>query len=78
MANNTIRLTFDCSEDLHTVAKARSLMNKQTLKDYLVGLIAKDAVSDTEHKFADKRQFEKELRYSKDKDRELMKGLSNR
>lgn len=41
---DVIRFTFDCPTDLHTIAKMKASALHQSMKDYLIGLLAKDAI----------------------------------
>jgi hypothetical protein len=72
---NVIRFTFDCPIELHTAAKMKALALKQSLKDYLIGLLAKDAVRNPP-KFLDEKAFKKELKKILHDDTELMQKLS--
>ena len=74
---DVVRYTFDCPTDLHTFAKIKSSAKHQSLKDYLVGLLAKDAVEDPV-KFVDNKAFKKELNRILEDDADLMKRLSKR
>ena len=70
-----IRFTFDCPIELHTSAKMRASALKQSMKDYLIGLLAKDAVKNPP-KFLDEKAFRKELKRILHDDAELMQRLS--
>ena len=72
-----IRFTFDCPIDLHTVAKMKASALHQSMKDYLIGLLAKDAVENPP-KYLDNKSFKKELENILQNDAELMQKLSNR
>jgi len=41
---DVIRFTFDCPTDLHTIAKMKASALHQSMKDYLIGLLAKGAI----------------------------------
>ena len=70
-----IRFTFDCPIELHAVAKMKASALKQSLKDYLIGLLAKDAAKKTS-KFLDEKAFKKELKKIIRDDSELMTHLT--
>lgn len=72
-----VRFTFDCPADLHTIAKIKASASKQSLKDYLINLLAKDVV---EHppKFLNNEKFENELKKILENDAELMKKLADK
>ena len=72
-----IRFTFDCPVDLHTSAKMRASSLKQSMKDYLIGLLAKDAIENPP-KFLDNKSFKKELKKILQDDAKLMQKLSDR
>lgn len=72
-----IRFTFDCPIDLHTIAKLKASSMKQSMRDYLIGLLAKDA-AENPPKFLDDKSFKKELKKILQKDAKLMKKLSER
>lgn len=72
-----IRFTFDCPIDLHTAAKMRASAMHQSLKDYLINLVAKDVVENPV-KFLDKKSFKKQLKKLLKDDDELMQALSKR
>lgn len=74
---DVVRFTFDCPADLHTIAKMKASAMKQSMKDYLIGLLAKDAVENPT-KFLDNKSFKKELEKILKHDAELMKKLSDR
>lgn len=74
---DSIRFTFDCPVDLHTFAKMKATALEQTMRDYLIGLLAKDAVENPP-KFLDNKAFKKELKKILQHDAELMEKLSNR
>ena len=74
---DVIRLTFDCPIDLHTVAKMKASALHQSMKDYLIGLLAKDAVENPP-KYLDNKSFQKELKNILQDDAELMQKLSDR
>ena len=74
---DVIRFTFDCPIDLHTVAKMKASALHQSMKDYLIGLLAKDAVENPP-KYLDNKSFKKELENILQNDAELMQKLSNR
>lgn len=74
---DVIRFTFDCPIDLHTVAKMKASALHQSMKDYLIGLLAKDAVENPP-KYLDNKSFKKELKSILQDDAELMQKLSDR
>lgn len=74
---DTIRFTFDCPVDLHTLAKMKASALHQSMKDYLIGLLAKDAVENPP-KYLDNKSFKKELKNIFQDDAELMQKLSDR
>ena len=74
---DVIRFTFDCPIDLHTVAKMKASALHQSMKDYLIGLLAKDAVENPP-KYLDNKSFKKELKNILQADAELMQKLSDR
>lgn len=76
-SKETIRFTFDCPSDLHTIAKIKASAMKQSLKEYLVGLLVKDA-QENPPKFMDSKAFKKELKKILAEDTELMKKLADR
>ena len=55
---DVIRFTFDCPIDLHTIAKMKASALHQSMKDYLIGLLAKDAVENPP-KYLDSKYFKK-------------------
>ena len=70
-----IRFTFDCPIELHTAAKMKASALKQSMKDYLIGLLAKDAVKNPP-KLLDEKAFKKELKRILHDVAELMQKLS--
>jgi len=74
---DVIRFTFDCPIDLHTVAKMKASALHQSMKDYLIGLLAKDAVENPP-KYLDNKSFKKELKNILQDDAEFMQKLSDR
>lgn len=74
---DVIRFTFDCPIDLHTVAKMKASALHQSMKDYLIGLLAKDAVENPP-KYLDNKSFKKKLKNILQDDAELMQKLSDR
>lgn len=72
-----VRFTFDCPTDLHTIAKMKASALKQSLKEYLVGLLVKDAMENPP-KFLDNKTFKKELNKILEDDAELMKKLADK
>lgn len=74
---DVIRFTFDCPTDLHTIAKMKASALKQSMKDYLIGLLAKDA-AENPPKYLDNKSFKKELKKILQDDAKLMKKLSDR
>lgn len=72
-----VRFTFDCPLNLHSFAKMKATATHQSMKDYLIGLLAKDAV-DHPIKFLSNKSFEKELKHILHQDEELMKKLADR
>jgi hypothetical protein len=74
---DVIRFTFDCPIDLHTVAKMKASALHQSMKDYFIGLLVKDAV-DNPPKYLDNKSFKKELKNILQADAELMQKLSDR
>lgn len=76
-SKETTRFTFDCPTELHSAFKMKALCIKQTVKDYLVGLIIKDVCENTPPHI-DKNCFEDQLRIALQKDAGLMRKLSDR
>lgn len=74
---DVIRYTFDCPVDLHAFAKMKASALKQSMKDYLIGLLAKDA-KENPMKFLDNKSFKKELKKILQSDAELIQKLSDR
>lgn len=74
---DVIRFTFDCPVDLHTAAKMKASALHQSMKDYLIGLLAKDAVENPP-KYLDSKSFKSTLKHILQDDAELMKKLSDR
>jgi hypothetical protein len=74
---DNIRFTFDCPVGLHTVAKMKASAQKQSMKDYVIGLMAKDIAENPVNFLADK-SFKKELKKILHDDAELMEKLSKR
>jgi hypothetical protein len=74
---DVIRFTFDCPVDLHTVAKMKASALHKSMKDYLIGLLAKDAIENPT-KYIDNKSFKKELEKIFQADAELMQKLSDR
>ncbi len=74
---DVIRFTFDCPIDLHTIAKMKASALHQSMKDYLIGLLAKDAVENPP-KYFDSKSFKKQLKNILQDDAELMQKLSDR
>lgn len=74
---DVIRFTFDCPIDLHTMAKMKASALHQSMKDYLIGLLAKDAVENPP-KYVDSKSFKKQLKHILQDDAELMQKLSDR
>jgi hypothetical protein len=74
---DVIRFTFDCPIDLHTVAKMKASALHQSMKDYIIGLLAKDAVENPS-KYLDNKSFKEELKNILQDDAELMQKLSDR
>src|ERR1700733_8138086 len=67
--------TFDCPTDLHSIAKMKASSLKKSLREYLVGLIIKDA-EENPPKFLDNKNFKKELKRILEDDADLMKKLA--
>jgi hypothetical protein len=74
---DTVRFTFDCPSDLHAFAKMKAAALKKTVKDYLLGLLAKDAMENPP-KFLNDKAFKKELKSILENDVELMQKLSKK
>ena len=74
---DVIRFTFDCPIDLHTIAKMKASALHQSMKDYLIGLLAKDAVENPP-KYLDSKSFKKQLKNILQDDAELIQKLSDR
>jgi hypothetical protein len=74
---DVIRFTFDCPIDLHTIAKMKASALHQSMKDYLIGLLAKDAIENPP-KYLDSKSFKKQLKNILEDDAELMQKLSDR
>ena len=72
-----VRYTFDCPTELHTFAKIKSSAQRQSLKEYLIGLLVKDAM-DNPPKFMDNETFKKELNRIIEGDSDLMTRLADR
>lgn len=72
-----VRFTFDCPVDLHTMAKMKASALKKSMKEYFIGLLAKDVVENPP-KFVDDKTFKKELLKVLHNDKELMEKLSKR
>jgi len=72
-----IRFTFDCPADLHMLAKMKASALKQSMKDYFIGLLTKDAVENPP-KFLDSKSFKKQLKKILKDDAELLEKLSDR
>ncbi len=72
-----IRFTFDCPVHLHAAAKMKASALHQSMKDYFIGLLAKDVVKNPP-KFLNDKSFRKELKKILQDDAELMQKLSNR
>ena len=72
-----VRFTFDCPAKLHSFVKMKAIANHQSMKDYIIGLLAKDAV---EHpiKFLSNKSFQNEMKKILHDDSELMKKLADR
>lgn len=73
----TTRFTFDCPSDLHSIAKMKASALRQSLKDYLIGLLIKD-VSENPPKFMDSGAFQNELKKILEDDADLMRKLKDR
>lgn len=71
------RFTFDCPTELHSIAKMKASASRQSLKDYLIGLLIKD-ISENPPKFIDTKGFQAELSKILEQDAELMKKLTDR
>ena len=74
---DVIRFTFDCPIDLHTVAKMKASALHTSMKDYIIGLLAKD-IEETPIKHLNNKSFKKELKNILHDDAELMQKLSDR
>ena len=74
---DVIRFTFDCPVDLHTVAKMKASALHQSMKNYVIGLLVKDAVENPP-KYLDSKSFKKQLKNILQDDAELMQKLSDR
>lgn len=72
-----IRFTFDCPIDLHAIAKMKASALHKSMKDYLIGLLAKDAVENPP-KYLDSKAFKKQLKNIFQDDAEFMQKLSDR
>jgi hypothetical protein len=62
---------------LHTMAKMKATSLKQSMKDYLVSLLIKDAVENPP-KFMDNKAFKKELKHLLENDADLMQKLADK
>lgn len=71
------RFTFDCPTDIHCTLKMKAISYKKTVKDYLVGLIVRDLMTETPS-FMDDEEFQKQLAFVFENDIELLRGLHNR
>ena len=74
---DTVRFTFDCPVNLHSFAKVKASASHQSMKDYLIGLLAKDAVEQP-IKFLSNKSFDKELKKILHGDAKLQKKLADR
>ncbi|SPJ31874.1 hypothetical protein [Candidatus Protochlamydia amoebophila] len=74
---DVIRFTFDCPIDLHAIAKMKASALHQSMKDYLIGLLAKDALENPP-KYLDSKSFKEQLKNILQDDAELMQKLSDR
>jgi hypothetical protein len=72
---DVVRFIFDCLAGLHTIAKKKASSLKQSTKDYLIGLLAKDVVKN-KPTFLTDEAFKKELHRILHNDAELMKKLA--
>ena len=72
-----VRFTFDCPDELHTMAKIKASALKKSLKDYFIGLLAKD-VTENPPKYLDNKLFKKELKRILEEDTELMRKLADK
>jgi hypothetical protein len=74
---NLTRFTFDCPEELHTLAKIKATALKKSLKDYFIGLLTKDVIENPP-KFLDNKAFKKELKKILAEDADLMQKLADK
>jgi hypothetical protein len=74
---DNIRFTFDCPMELHTIVKMKASSLKQSMREYFINLLIKDA-TENPPKFLDNKTFKKELKKILDKDDELMRKLADR
>lgn len=73
----TVRLTFDCPEELHAAAKMKAAARKEPIKDYIIGLVIKDLMENTP-KIMDQADFRKHLEKVLKDDADLLRKLSKR
>lgn len=72
-----IRFTFDCPISLHTVAKMKASALHQSMREYLVGLLVKDAMENPPE-FLGNKAFKKELYRILEEDEDLMRKLADK
>lgn len=72
-----VRFTFDCPSGLHMIAKMKASALKQSMREYLVGLLIKDAMENPP-KFIDNKTFKKELKKILKDDADLMRKLADK
>lgn len=74
---DNVRFTFDCPAELHSIAKMKAAALKQSMRDYFIDLLTKDAMENPP-KLLDNKAFKKELRRLLKDDAKLMKKLADR
>lgn len=77
MNKENVRFTFDCPKSLHMVAKMKAARNGQSIREYVLALMAKDTMEE-EPKFVDDETFNRAMKKVLEADAELMKKLSQR
>ncbi len=77
MNKENVRFTFDCPKSLHMVAKMKAARNGQSIREYVLALMAKDTMED-QPQFVDDDTFNRAMKRVLEKDAELMRKLSER
>jgi len=73
----TVRLTFDCPEEIHAAAKMKAASMKESIKSYVVSLMIRDLL-ESPPKVMNQAEFKKQLNRVVKDDEELMRMLSQR